>query len=1109
MKFFYKILCTICITFPFSSRAQNAFFTDKSASTFKYANQQVRPIIPDKFRAVSLDVNALKQFFSKVPLEFTTAAQNNQSILSIPMPDGTISHFSIVESPIQEAGLMAKFPGIKTYSGQGIDDRTATIKLDWTELGFHAQILSPITGSIYIDPYERGNVNNYISYFKQDLKPTNTYQEIGVEGIVDASLQSARTTAGFCFGSQLRTYRLAVACTGEYAVAVGGTNASLLHSAIVTTVNRVNGVYEKEVAIRLVLIANNNIIEYLNAASDPFTGNDDANTLINESQSVITSNIGSANFDIGHTFSTGAGGLAGLGVVCINGQKARGVTGSTSPTGDAYDIDFVAHEIGHQFGGNHTFNALTGNCSGNRNPSTAVEPGSGVTIMGYAGICNAANNLASNSIPFFHATSQIEIGNYSNNSNGNTCAAITNTGNSAPVVNAGSDFSIPAGTPFVLTGSATDVNGDALTYSWEQIDAGSVGANWNSGSKPFFRSFAPRVSPIRHFPQLSDVANATQTIGEFLPTTTETINFRLTVRDNKNLGGGVCSDEMIVNTVAGTPFTVTSQNTSATWTGNGTNTATITWNVANTTAAPFNTANVAIFFSADGGLTFPYTLLASTANDGSETITIPSVNTIKGRVMVRAIGNVFFNLNAANITVTASSCAAEGATITPTSNVSATVGSGSLNLSLSPQYATAFAASGTITLTDASTGLIGAASSGGPCTQFSNIYHYDVYPFVVSVTGSYTFTRTGAGSVYNFFANSFNPASGCTNWIASNFANGVGTSAAVTINLTAGTPYFLVQGVYGADATTPNTGIPFNYSFAITTTPSGGAVYNGSGLYTNPGASFSYGYVMVNNATNNIVAISATANLSNSGTYPAGVYSVYGLSYLTANAAAIQTFVGGSLTAMTNALATQPNTYCANFSKNSVTVTVNAIVPVTLTGLKARKQNTTTQLEWSTLSESNASHFEIQRSADGVNFNTTIGKVLATGNSNITKNYGLTDVSPLKGWSYYRAKMVDLDGKFAYSNIAALNFDKTVSPVLVYPNPAVNTLNVEFTTLKAGKINMQIIDAKGTIVVQQNNTVVAGRTTKTLQIATLPKAVYVLKYTDVDDSIHYIKFIKE
>ena len=258
-----------------------------------------------------------------------------------------------------------------------------------------------------------------------------------------------------------------MACTGEYAVAATGSATPTMAQTlakIITSVNRVDGVYETEVAVRLVLVATETLVVFTNASTDPFNGNNNASTLIGESQSVISSTIGSANYDIGHTFSTGGGGLAGLGVVCINSQKASGITGSPNPVGDPYDIDYVAHEIGHQFAGNHTFNATTSSCGGgNRNASTAVEPGSGVTIMAYAGICGSTNDLAPNSIAYFHAISYDEIVNFTNLNNGNSCAATTSTGNQAPVVTGSGNYFVPKSTPFILTGSATDPDGDALT----------------------------------------------------------------------------------------------------------------------------------------------------------------------------------------------------------------------------------------------------------------------------------------------------------------------------------------------------------------------------------------------------------------------------------------------------------------------------------------------------------------------------------------------------------------------------------------------------------------------------------------------------------------------
>jgi hypothetical protein len=1111
MKVFYKIVFLFAFIAPLGVMAQNNFFADKNASSFKTSSTQVRPIIPEKFRAVTLDVVSLKQLLKQVPMEFTADAVSKPVILSIPMPDGSISRFSVVESPIQEPGLMNKFQDIKTYSGQGIDDRTATIKLDWTDFGFHAQILSPINGSIYIDPYERGNVENYMSYAKKDLKPKNQFSELGIDVTDGTNIPDlgARTTAGFCLGTQLRTYRLAVACTGEYAVAVGATNATQLHSAIVTTVNRVNGVYEKEVAIRLVLVANNNLIEYLSAASDLFTGNNDANTLISESQSVITSRIGTANFDIGHTFSTGGGGLAGLGVVCNASNKARGITGSPQPTGDAYDIDFVAHEVGHQFGGNHTFNATTDNCSGNRTGSTSVEPGSGITIMGYAGICGSINDLANNSIPYFHTVSQGQIGSFSNNGGtGGSCAQITATGNSAPVVNAGSDYTIPAGTPFMLTGSATDANGDALTYSWEQIDNGPSGANWNSGNSPFFRSFAPTASPTRYFPRMSDILSGTQTIGEFLPTNSQTLNFRLTARDNRNGGSGVCSDEAVVSVVAGTAFTVTSQTSATSWTANGSNTADITWNAGNTASAPINATNVSILFSVDGGQTYPYTLVQSTPNDGSHTITIPAIATTSGKIMVKGANNIFFNINGGIISIINSVCSAEGASISPASSVNSTVGNPALNLNLTPLYSTPLAPSGTITSGSPQASLAVLNSNISSCQVYSNVFRYATHTFVVNQAAFYTFTLSANnGTVMTLYTGSYNPASPCANFIASNtqVSGSAIINATVSAVLVPNTTYVLAVGSFSA--TQP--ALPFNYNITITSNP-GGSAFVGTGIFANPGANFSYGYVIIDNATNTIKAISSTADLSNSANYPTGSYTVYGISYLTANAAAINAYIGNNFGALTSSLATQPNTTCGNLSKNAVDVSISsAVVPVTFTALKARKLNSTVALEWGTLTETNSSHFVIERSTNGTNFTTTIGRVNAAGNSNAEKNYTLNDVTPIKGLGYYRVKQYDLDGRYTYSNVAAINFDKIASLLVVYPNPVKNTLNVEYTAIKGGKIELNIIDAKGAIVKQQTQTVVLGRNVHTMNVSNLAKGVYVIKTIDADKNVVYTKFIKD
>lgn len=1104
------ILSTVGLTATFAQN--NNFWQDVSESSFTKTESQKKLIVPAVFRSLKLNTQALLDALKSAPTEFTTAAQSSPLILSLPMPDGSMSRFAVVYSPMMEPGLQSEFPNIRTYNGQGIDDPSATLKMDWTEFGFHAQIRSASNeNAFYIDPYVQGETTQYISYHKKDL-PVKTHLEEGVivEQVQNLGGLAQRTDAGLCLGATLRTYRLAVACTGQYAAAVGATTVAQALSAIVTTVNRVNGIFESELSVRLTLVSNNNLIVFLNTTT-PFSSyanntatcggcSSEAQTLINRSQKVIDSLIGNSNYDIGHTFSTGAGGLAQSPAVCLSSGKARGVTGSPTPTGDGYDVDFVAHEMGHQLGGSHTFNSEIGGCGdGNRSSvaGTRVEPGSGITIMGYAGLCNS-DNLAFNSIPYFHAASQNQIGTYVTASAGSTCGTLINTGNAIPVVNAGADYVIPKGTPFMLTGSATDANStEVLTYSWEEFDDGGfVGSSWNSGNKPFFRSFAPNPHPYRSFPLLSSVVNNTTVTGEFLPTTAQTLNFRLTARDNRAGGAGICSDDMVVvvNGTAG-PFQVTSQWGAETWTAGAT--ATISWDVAGTNVAPVNATNVSISFSADGGLTFPYTILASTANDGTETITVPSIKTTKGRIMIKGVNNIFYNVNSANITIN-TSCAAEGAIVSPANTVTALSGTSGLNLNLNPQYGL----SGTLNSSTPTSGTIALHNnSTSACSPYSNPTPYVTYPFTVTQAGNYTFNFTGTGGiVLNIYSNSFTPGS-CTNYLGSNVGVTGSTPSyrTLTVALNPATPYVLVVQFIGT--------LPASYtSITATSNPAGGSL-NVNGVYNNPGAGFSYSYVVVKNSTNNIVSI-GTSDLSNSSTFPPGQYTVYGLSHAS-SIANLSSYVGQSLTNLLTQIQNNPTTFCASLSKNSVTVNVTGTFPVQFTALKARKNGDKVNLDWGTATEQNSSHFIVQRSANGTEFNTEIGRVQAAGNSTAQLNYRHDDVAPLKGWNYYRIKQVDLDGKFTYSNIAAVNFAKENSLMVLYPNPTKDVLNIEYTSERSGKLELQVIDSKGAVMIKQNMSVATGRNLETINVSMLSQGMYILRYQEADGSVSFTKFVKQ
>lgn len=595
---------------------------------------------------------------------YLLAAATKPQMLEIPMPDGSLKLFMVSSAPVMDQALMDRYPTIRTFDAVSVDGSMMRGKLDITEKGFHAMIMDA-GKMILIDPLTRVQDGQYLVYYRNDFdRPLGDRMicDIGLDMepeaptfLTENSLPQLRVN-----GNLLRNYRLALSCTNEYASAVDGptpTKAGVL-SAMVTSVNRVSGVYQTELAVTLTLIGNTDTLIFLPGdMSSPFIGsNNNGSALLGLNQTLITNRIGSANYDIGHVFSTGGGGIAGLGVVCNSTQKARGVTGLPNPVGDPFDIDYVAHEIGHQFGGAHTFNASTGSCSGNGSNQSAYEPGSGSTIMAYAGICSP-QDLQPNSDPFFHARSLEQIHTYITGPNVSSCPTTTNTNNVPPVVNFFTAvFEIPSLTPFELEApGVVDNTNDTLLYSWEQWNRGSFGSTFQNTrvSGPIFRSFSPTASSKRIFPRIDSlVKGVTSYFGEKVPDTNRSLRFKLTVRDVYNGNGSFnFPDDTIRLNVShnGIPFAVTGPTTPVSWLGGSLQT--ITWQVSNTNTAPINCDSVDIYLSPDGGFTFPY-YVGRTANDGSEAMTIPNIPTTSAaRIKVKGANNVFFNLSPVNFTV--------------------------------------------------------------------------------------------------------------------------------------------------------------------------------------------------------------------------------------------------------------------------------------------------------------------------------------------------------------------------------------------------------------------------------------------------------------------------
>ena len=574
------------------------------------------------------------------PNEFSVPVPDSPLIINLPMPNGQMQSFSMVKSSLMPSPLELKFPTIKSYLGQGIDDRTATLRLSIDHNGFHAMIISAF-GTVYIDPYSLNNTEYCITYYKKDFYATNTKvrnsQCLLESTLISPSISKISTGQS---GDVLLTYRAAIAVTGEYTAFHGGTVGDAI-AAINTTLNRINGVYEREASFRLILVANNDLLVYTNSSNDPYS-NGNTGAMIGEVQDNIDDIIGSDNYDIGHVYGKDSGGLAGLGVVCTNGQKGRGVTGGSAPVGDPFDIDYVCHEMGHQFGGNHTQNN-----SCNRSAGAAFEPGSASTIMGYAGICPP--NLQNNSDDYYHTHSFDEITAHSNGEGfAIDCADQIASGNNIPVANAGqSNFSVPANTPFELIGSGNDIDAsDELTYCWEQYDLGPLTIENQddltsaSGNQPIFRSFSPTTSPIRVFPRMNDLLNGTNTIGELLPTYSRDLTFRLTVRDNRAGSGGVSYDQMSFEIVDNIGFSV--NDISDTWEYG--NTYPVTWNPNSTFDVPVSCSTVDIYLSIDGG-DFDLLIADGVPNDiGTTEIICPNVTSTNARLKIKASDNIFFNV---------------------------------------------------------------------------------------------------------------------------------------------------------------------------------------------------------------------------------------------------------------------------------------------------------------------------------------------------------------------------------------------------------------------------------------------------------------------------------
>jgi|GEM_PF-1529171 len=1070
-------------------------------------SEQIKQSKSDSFKEVvvfTLDPNRLFEWNQSIGESYDNV--HHQFKLTLPVSTGEDISFVIANSQTLGAPFRENFANVYNFKGQS-EDGKFRIRITTSDHTIYAKITEVKTRKEWILHPESLNSQHYIMFDKaDDLRKNDNVcslidNDVEQEVPNDNGNLSTFTEVGI---GALRTYKIMVALNDGFTSMLGGVPNSVV--ALANTIDRVSEIYERDLNVRFLLVTNNDIIYTTTSTTNPFLG------FSNHMQFLATNlllfdTIPATDYDLGHVFSQIGGGVAYRPSLC-NADLKAGASSGIQNYPNEYFITTVAHEIGHQFGAAHTHSSSTGSCGSNYSQNDSWEIAGGSSIMSYTFSC-APLVYTYSSYHYFNAGSirrmQSTMASYWCNGVGQNSTSSTNL--NAPVIhNIITNYTIPANTPFKLQLDATDADGDVLTYVFDQHDSIATGMSvYPTGYEvngPLYKHLMPQLSNQRYFPSLGNLVNGNVNSFEILPQVARTINFIGFVRDNHDESGRTAEHNFLVtvNDACGA-FEITNFTTATNLIANGTNQTTLNWN----TASCVYNGNINIRFSTDGGYTYPYVLVANTANDGTETITVPNLQTTNGRFMIETTGHILFNVNEAPISIANTSvCLAKGVDFDDLSPLTREAGHADLDLDLEPAY-------GVLTTT-----ISGDYTSGATA---SNLVFFDNQPLgcsgpsnsnlakvifegYVDVTDSFLFNFDFIhNQVLNIYEYSYN-----SNAVCGNFINSTGVYNGTAVSLTGSVKVLLQKGIkYVIVANTFSNTVPNTSTYTITyTSPLNGKLYHGGAL--NPGASYNYGYVIVNNVTEKIVKVTDNPDLSIRSDFNTGIYRVHGLSTNSTLSSLNTLYQNVDYQDLFEDVVYQTNGLCAELSPNYKMVTIITPLSIRLLSFDGNLEtNTSGKLTWKAEESDDLVAYSLEKSIDASNFEqiSLISKKSNNGSNN-KQTYAFID-HQINTTSYYRLKMIYLDGKEEFSNVVRLAPKQEKAQVQLFPNPIRNNqiLQITLPSDTHKKVDIRLVNAVGKLVAFHTVDVTPQTNVIQFPIADLTPGVYMINITDDAQSNNY------